>query len=96
MKKVLDIKIDHEPVGTRFYSGALRKQMMYCHEGQWKGWLVYQHPDGGWVSYRKATEDDAAELAHAISQAHHRAHGHYTTKTKNEPTRKQSKSVRRY
>ena len=22
------------------------------------GWLLYQHPDGGWVTLRKATEDD--------------------------------------
>ena len=61
-----------EPKGTRFYSKALKREMMLVYEGQpWAGWIVYKHPDGHWVSYRKATQQDHAELGAAISKAHH-------------------------
>lgn len=31
---------------------------------QWGGemWLFFKHPDGQWVSMRKATEDDSAKV----------------------------------
>lgn len=62
----------YEPKGTRFYSQTLKKQMMLISEGPAAGWLAYKHPDGQWVSYRKATQADHAELGNAISEAHHR------------------------
>lgn len=61
----------HEPKGTRFYSQALSKEMMLVNEGPWAGWLAYKHPDGQWVSFRKATQADHHELGDAISKAHH-------------------------
>jgi len=48
----------YEPKGTRFYSQTLKKQMMLISEGPAAGWLAYKHPDGQWVSYRKATQAD--------------------------------------
>jgi len=61
-----------EPKGTRFFSKALNREMMLVYEGQpWAGWIIYKHPDGQWVSYRKATQADHAELGNAISKAHH-------------------------
>jgi|GEM_PF-4094134 len=31
------------------------------------GWLLYQHADGGWVTLRKATEDDMATMRRFLS-----------------------------
>lgn len=50
-----------EPTGMHFYD-RYRGEMMYVTEGEWKGWLLYKHPDGQWVSLRKATEDDMKAL----------------------------------
>ena len=60
-----------EPKGMRFYSRARQQEMIFCqHEGnEWDQWLFYKHPDGQWVSLRRATEADIAELAQAVKEA---------------------------
>lgn len=44
-----------------FYSATLGKEMMLKN---WEGepWFFYKHPDGQWVSYRKASERDVSVL----------------------------------
>lgn len=62
-----------EPKGFKFYSQSMKKQMMLVQDeaSSWNGWIVYKHPDGQWVSLRKATDADHLELANAVSKAHH-------------------------
>lgn len=65
-----------EPVGTRF-SGMFRgkrREMILVNEGHAKGWICYRHPDGQWVTLRKATDADQHELAQALSAALHDGH----------------------
>jgi hypothetical protein len=35
------------------------------------GWIVWKHPEGQWVTLRKATDDDIARINAAVSKAHH-------------------------
>ena len=35
------------------------------------GWILYQHPDGQWVTLRKATDIDIAAINKAIVTAYH-------------------------
>lgn len=35
------------------------------------GWICYRHPDGQWVTLRKATQSDIYELAAAMSATIH-------------------------
>ena len=51
-----------DPRGIEFYDVGLNRHMIYVHEGEWKGWLVFKHPDGQWVSSRKATKEDIDKL----------------------------------
>ncbi len=60
-----------QPVGLRFYSQSMHREMMLVTEGDFSGWIVYKHPDGQWVTLRKATESDRTDLANAMSRAHH-------------------------
>lgn len=60
----------YEPKGYKFRD-ARNGEMMLVYEGEWKGWLAYRHPDGQWVSLRKATPADWHALGIAISEAHH-------------------------
>jgi hypothetical protein len=60
--------------GINFYSQARHQQMRYLYPDcghHWAGWILYKHPDGQWVSLRKATDADIAELSAAVSKAHH-------------------------
>ena len=61
--------------GQKFFSQSRKQEMMLVQDdsSEWNGWLVYKHPDGQWVSLRKATDADISELANAISEAHHLA-----------------------
>jgi hypothetical protein len=55
-----------EPAGTRFFDLATGRHMLLVAEGEsHAGWLCYRHPDGQWVTLRKATEEDRAKLAAA-------------------------------
>lgn len=60
----------YEPKGYKFRD-ARNGEMMLVYEGEWKDWLAYRHPDGQWVSLRKATPEDWHALGIAISEAHH-------------------------
>lgn len=57
---------NYEPYGYKFFDAARGQEMMHCQEGPWEGWLLYKHPDGQWVSLRKATADDILKLGSAI------------------------------
>ncbi len=61
----------YDPKGTRFYDKASGREMKYVTEGHAKGWIVYKHPDGQWVTLRKATEEDLLALTEAVVKAHH-------------------------
>lgn len=62
----------YEPRGLRFYDKATERQMLLVHEGElYAGWLCYRHPDGQWVTLRKATDDDIGRLNKAVSAGHH-------------------------
>ena len=60
------IKVPH---GFGFYDLAKDRQMILCDEGAWSGWLFYQHPDGQWVSLRKATDADIASITKQLVAA---------------------------
>ena len=47
-----------EPKGWTFFVQASDREMKLVYEGTWKDWIVFKHPDGQWVSLRKATKDD--------------------------------------
>jgi hypothetical protein len=54
---------------------AQGKEMMFVHadtKHELAGWILYRHPDGQWVTLRKATSADIAEMSAAVSAAHHR------------------------
>ena len=57
------------PHGFGFYDLAKDRQMILCDEGEWSGWLFYQHPDGEWVSLRKATDADIAAITKQLIAA---------------------------
>lgn len=50
------------PHGTRFYSQSLHRFCILVSDGSFKGWICYRVADGNWVSLRKATEKDLADL----------------------------------
>jgi hypothetical protein len=53
----------YEPKGVRFFDGASRREMLLVDDGErYGGWLCYRHPDGQWVTLRKATDDDRARI----------------------------------
>lgn len=53
----------YEPKGTRFFDVASNREMLLVAEGEsFAGWLCYRHPDGQWVSLRKANKNDLAKL----------------------------------
>ena len=60
----------HEPKKSkRFWDEASQREMMLnLDEGGWYGWLFYRHPDGEWVSVRKATEQELFRLGVPVPQ----------------------------
>ena len=52
----------YEPEGIRFFDKASDRYMLLVTEGHAKGWIHYKHPDGQWVSLRKATDEDKKKL----------------------------------
>jgi hypothetical protein len=66
------MKTEHyEPKGLKFYDHNSKREMMLVTEGHAKDWIVYRHPDGQWVTLRKATDDDLHQLAKAMSATIH-------------------------
>lgn len=54
--------------GQVFYDGATKRWMKYVppDSTHWTaGWILYRHADGGWVTRRKASEDDVAAISRA-------------------------------
>ena len=56
----------------RFESNG--KEMMYCYpdsKHELAGWILYRHPDGQWVTLRKATEADVEKISEAVNAQFH-------------------------
>ena len=56
------------------------KEMMYCYpdsKHDLAGWILYRHPDGQWVTLRKATDQDISAMTVAgVAGADEAASGH--------------------
>lgn len=53
----------YEPHGIRFFDAVSNREMILVADGEpFAGWLCYRHPDGQWVTLRKATEEDRNNL----------------------------------
>lgn len=66
--------MDLDPVGLEFYDNAAKRRMKYVYPDSkhWTaGWLLYKHPEGQWVTLRRATEADIRQLNKAVIEAHH-------------------------
>lgn len=61
----------YEPEGIRFYDGATGREMLLVADGSpsFAGWLCYRHPDGQWVTLRKATAEDRAAVSSLTNAA---------------------------
>lgn len=53
---------NYKPKGIEFYSQSFGKQMILVGEGHYIGWIVYKHPDGQWVTLRRATQSDIDDI----------------------------------
>ena len=64
---------NYDPKGLQFVSNG--REMMYCYPDcereSLRGWLLYKHPDGQWVTLRKATDTDMATINAAVVYGHH-------------------------
>jgi hypothetical protein len=50
------------------------KDMMYVYpdtKHELAGWILFRHPDGQWVTLRKATEDDVERITRAVVLSFH-------------------------
>lgn len=56
----------YEPRGIEFYDDTTGKQMILVTDDEpqasWHGWLCFRHPDGQWVTVRKATPKEIAMI----------------------------------
>lgn len=60
--------------GLEFYDAASKRKMKYVYPDtdHWTaGWVLYRHPNGQWVTLRKATPEDIKALNGAVVDAHH-------------------------
>ena len=58
--------MNYDPPGIEFFDAASQRHMkLVTGGGSFEGWIVYKHPDGQWVTVRRATEEDRARLAEA-------------------------------
>lgn len=57
----------YTPKGIEFIDLHSGRQMLLVSEEEeqvsWRGWIMWRHPDGQWVSLRKATADDRLRIA---------------------------------
>ena len=58
--------MNSNPPGIEFLDCISQRKMKLVTDGEWKGWIVYRHPDGQWVSLRRATEEDHSRLTEAM------------------------------
>jgi hypothetical protein len=65
----------YRPKGVEFYDQATRRQMILVGTDEPQtdlhGWLCYKHPDGQWVTLRKASSDDTYRVMAEVSRAFH-------------------------
>lgn len=56
-----------KPPGFEFYDTRSGRHCVYVDQEfmSLKGWLFYEHPDGHWVSLRKATAEDRRKIDEA-------------------------------
>lgn len=52
----------YDPPGIRFLDAVTNCEMKLITSGTWKGWLVYLHCEGHWVSLRKAIPSDMSKI----------------------------------
>lgn len=62
-----------QAVGIEFYDAASQRRMKLIGTGPWNGWIAYKHPDGQWVTLRRATDDDRKQLAQALLESRRHA-----------------------
>ena len=55
----------YEPKGKRFNDRG--REMLLVEEGPWLGWICCRHPDGQWVTLRRATTEDRQIIQRFIS-----------------------------
>ena len=63
-----------DPPGLEFYDAGSCRTMKYVYPDtphSTAGWILYKHPDGQWVTLRKATDADVKALNKAVIGAHH-------------------------
>ena len=53
-----------------FFDAASERFMRLMYDGPYAGWIFFRHPDGQWVSLRKATDDDMDRINGAVIRAH--------------------------
>lgn len=73
MNKPFDPSVTFDVAPLRFYDARRGQEMMYVYpdtKHEAAGWLLYKHPDGQWVTLRKATNDDIERLTAAMLDAH--------------------------
>lgn len=53
-----------DPDGIEFFDAASERTMKLSTQiGHWThGWILFKHPDGQWVTLRRATAEDLAAL----------------------------------
>lgn len=65
----------YTPTGVKFYDGATGREMILVTDEEpregLRGWLVYRHAEGHWVTLRKATAADREAVMRAMSAALH-------------------------
>jgi hypothetical protein len=64
--------MNSDPPGLKFFDQKSQRWMKLVYAGHWAaGWIVYKHPDGQWVTLRKATNADLDKINSAVIKAHH-------------------------
>lgn len=56
----------YQPAGIKWYDANHCKELMLCMERNFCGWILYRHPDGGWVSLREARDKDYRKIGSAL------------------------------
>ena len=60
--------MEDQPItaGVWFWDMASGQEMLYAKAGPFAGWILYRHPDGQFVTLRRATDDDERKLAGGV------------------------------
>lgn len=64
---------NYKPFGVEFFANGREMMLVYPEEPResLRGWLLYKHHDGQWVTLREATDADKAAINKAVVEAHH-------------------------